>query len=298
MTDVQVSLEKGSGLERRMRVQVPAGRVEQEMETRLKSAGQTARLKGFRPGKVPVQVIRQRFGPQIRQEVVQDVIQSSCAEAIAREKLRAAGAPRIELSTLEEGQDVVYTAVFEIYPEFQVAGVDKLQIEKPETTVSDDDVDQTIERLRVQRASWVPVQRAAVQGERVVIDFNGSRNGEPMDGGTGEKVSVVIGEGRMVADFEANLVGLAAGGDKTFAVTFPSDYREVALRGATVNFQVHVHEVAERALPAVDAEFILGFQVTSGDLARVSPAGSREPGARGCVQDPGGTSAARCWTGY
>ena len=267
MTDVQVSLETGSGLERRLRVQLPAQRVDQEVETRLKSAGMTVRLKGFRPGKVPVHVIRQRFGPQIRQEVVQDLIQTSCAEAITRENLRPAATPRIEMGTLDAGQDVIYTAVFEIYPDFRVAGVEGLSILRSEVAVTDDDINHTIERLRTQRANWTPVDRKAQQGDRVLIDFNGTRNGEPIAGGKAERVGVVIGEGRMVGDFEAGLVGIAPGDDKTFLVTFPSDYHEESLRGARVNFDVHAHEVAERSLPDVDADFIRGFQVASGDAA-------------------------------
>ena len=160
MTDVQISLEAGAGLERRMRVQVPAGRIEEEVEARLKTAGRTAKLKGFRPGKVPVHVIRQRFGPQIRQDVLHDVVQSSYSEAIAREKLRPAGNPRIEADSAESGQDFSYTAVFEVYPEFRVDGLDRLTVEKAETQIGDADVDGTVERLRRQKGTWKAVERA------------------------------------------------------------------------------------------------------------------------------------------
>ncbi len=260
-------MEAVTGLERRVRVQVPAERVEREVETRLKSASLTARLKGFRPGKVPAAVIRQRFGPQIRSEVMQDVVQSGWSEAITREKLRPALAPRIEMDRHEPGEDVVFTAVFEVYPEFTVAGLDALAIERPEVTVSDEDVDQTIERLRAQRATWTTVERPAAAGDRVEIDFEGRRGGELLPGAKGEKFGVVIGEGRMVAGFEDQLIGLAAGGERSFTVRFPDDYYEESLRGAEVAFDVRVGAVGQRVLPAVDAEFIRGFDLPGGELA-------------------------------
>ncbi len=267
MTDVQVSLEAGAGLERRMRVQVPAGRIEQEFEARLKSASKTAALKGFRPGKVPAHVIRQRFGPRIRQEVLQEVVQSSYTEAIAQEKLRPAGSPRIEADPPQSGQDFSYTAVFEVYPEFSVAGIDQLRIDKPETHVTDADIDRTLERLRRQRAGWKAVERESAQGDRVVLDFEGTLNGQPIEGGKAEQLGIVIGEGRMLADFESNLIGLTAGARKTFTTRFPADYREEKLRGENVIFDVLVHEVTATDLPAVDEQFIRGFGVGSGDLA-------------------------------
>ena len=237
MTDVQVSLETGAGLERRMRVQVPAGRIEQEVEARLKTAGRTAKLKGFRPGKIPVHVIRQRFGPQIRQEVLRDVVQSSYSEAIARENLRPAGSPRIEADSAESGQDFSYTAVFEVYPDFRVDGLDGLIIEKPETQIGDADVDRTIERLRRQKGTWKPVERESARGDRVVVDFNGAMNGEPIEGGKAEKLGIVIGDGRMLVDFETSLVGIMAGGKKSFAIRFPKDYHDEKLRDKDVTLR-------------------------------------------------------------
>lgn len=263
---MQVSLETGAGLERRLRVQVPADRVEQEIAARLKSAARTVRLKGFRPGKVPAGVIRQRFGSQIRQEVIQDMVRSSYSEAITQEKLRPVGNPRIEGEPESTEQGVAYTAIFEVYPEFEVAGLDDLAVERPEAEVSDADIDQTVERLRRQHAEWRPVDRAATDGDQVTVDFDGSLDGEALEGGKAERFSIVIGEGRMLPDFEANLRGLAAGADKRFDVVFPDDYYEERLRGRTVAFDIHVHEVAALELPAVDADFIRGFEITSGEM--------------------------------
>lgn len=266
MTDMQVSLETGAGLERRLRVQVPADRVEQEIAARLKSAARTVRLKGFRPGKVPAGVIRQRFGSQIRQEVIQDMVRSSYSEAITQEKLRPVGNPRIEDEPESTEQGVAYTAIFEVYPEFDVAGLDGLVVERPEAEVGDADIDQTVERLRRQHAEWRPADRAATDGDQVTVDFDGSLDGEALEGGKAERFPIVIGEGRMLPDFEANLRGLAAGADKRFDVVFPDDYYEERLRGRTVAFDIHVHEVAALELPAVDADFIRGFEIASGEM--------------------------------
>jgi trigger factor len=267
LAEVQVSLEAGTGLERRMRVQVPAGRIEEEVEARLKTAGRTAKLKGFRPGKVPAHVIRQRFEPQIRQEVLQDLVQASYSEAIVREKLHPAGSPRIEADAPQLGQDFSYTATFEVYPEFGVKGLDDLVVDKPEPGLADQDVDRTIERLRRQKGAWVAAERPAATGDRVIVDFDGTLGGEPIEGGKADKIAIVIGDGRMLADFESNLTGIAAGGSKTFSVRFPADYQDAKLRDADVIFEVKLHEVAALELPAVDADFVKGYGVASGDPA-------------------------------
>lgn len=284
MTDLRVSLEVGQGLERRMRVQVPAGRIDNEVESRLRAAGRTASMKGFRPGKVPAHVIRQRFGPQIRQEVVQEVVQASYAEAIAREKLRPVSGPRIEADSVDGGRDMTFTAIFEVYPEFQVQGADRLSVERPDVTIGDADLEQMIERLRRQRGNWHDVQREAVKGDRVIIDFDGRLGGEPFEGGQAEKVGVVIGEGRMLADFEAALIGIGPGGEKRFTMQFPADYYAQNLRGQDVEFAVKVHEVAEQQPAALDADFVKSYGVTSGELvefrARVRESLEREVAGR------------------
>jgi trigger factor len=250
-----------------MRVQVPAGRIEQEVEARLKSAGRTVRLKGFRPGKVPAHVVRQRLGPQIRREVLHDVVQSSYSEAIARENLRPAGAPRIEADSAVSGGDFSYTAVFEVFPEFRVAGLDRLRIETPEARIEDSDIDHTQERLQRQKGGWKPVERPSARGDRVVVDFTGTVKGQPVMGGAAKDLGIVIGEGRMLADFEANLVGLAAGESRTFMIGFPPDYHDDKLRGEDVTFDVHLREVAVPDWPAVDEAFVKAFGIPSGDVA-------------------------------
>jgi len=264
MTDLQVSVEARKGLERRMKVQVPADRIETEIETRLRKVRKSAKLKGFRPGKVPPKVIQQRYGSQVRQEVLQDIVQSSYTEAISQEKFRPAGSPTIEPEQLETGRDFSFTATFEIYPDFKIKGLDRLKIEKPETEIVASDVDEMIETLRKQRATWSVVDRAAVDGDQVTVDFDGTLKGEPIENGKGEQVPIVLGQGQMLEGFEKNVTGLAAGDEKTFKLKFPKDYQAGELAGKKVTFNVKVTEVAAAELPEIDEEFIKAFGVASG----------------------------------
>jgi trigger factor len=267
MQELQVSLEPADGLERRMRVNVPAARVEEAFISRLRSVGRTASIRGYRPGRIPEKVLRQRFGEQVRQEVVQAIVEQSYSEALVREQLRPAAMPRIEPESVQEGADLRYMAVFEVFPEVQLGGLDALAVSEPQPAIDAGDLDFVVENLRRQRAEWRPVGRAAQTGDRATVDFEGRRNGEPMEGGKGEEVPVVLGEGRMIADFERALEGLAAGGEKTFTVTFPADYPNAALAGQQAEFHVRVREVSEQQLPAVDADFIRGFGIESGERA-------------------------------
>ncbi len=266
MSELQIDVESGDGLERRLRVQVPAARIDDEVELRLRNVARTAKIKGFRPGKVPVTVVRQHYGDEVRREVLQEVLQSSYSEAVTRQNLRPAGGPRIEPDSLEAGRDLKYTAVFEVYPEVQLQGLDDIQVTRPVVNITDADIDAMVEKLRAQRAEWKPVDRPAHEGDRVRVDFTGVLNGEPLPGGSGEDVSIVPGEQQMLPDFEASLTGLSAGDEKTFDLKFPDDYHEQSLAGQTATFSVQLREVAERVLPEVDDSFLRAFGVTSGEL--------------------------------
>jgi len=266
MTDLQISVEASEGLERRIRVQVPANRIETEVETRLRNVRKSAKMKGFRPGKVPSKVILQKYGGQVRQEVLREIVESSYSEAIHQEKFRPAGTPKIEPERLETGKDFTFTATFEIFPEFRIGGLDKLKVERPETKIQDSDIDAMIETLQKQRVTWSPVERAAADGDRVTVNFEGSLNGDTIENGRGEQVPIVLGEGQMIGDFEKNLVGMSGGEDKTFKVKFPKDYHASDLAGKKVSFSATVTEVAESRLPDVDAEFIVLLGVDSGEM--------------------------------
>ena len=263
---MQVSVELAQGLERRMKVQVPADTIQQEVETRLKKVGRTAKLKGFRPGRVPPGVIRQRYGGQVHQEVIQDFLQSSFSQAVQQENLRPAGGPRIEAESTQEGDGLTYTAVFEVYPEFELQGLDKLKTDQPVCEVSDEEVDEVLESLRGQRRAWEPVDREAQEGDQVTLDFQGTRDGEPFEGGSGTGMEVVLGEGQLLEDFESNLLGLSAGEEKEFPLTFPSDYHNQELAGQAVTFTVKASAVSQPQLPEVDEEFIKSYGVESGQM--------------------------------
>jgi len=266
MTDLQVSVEALEGLEKRMTVTIPASRIEKEIDTRLLSVGRKARMKGFRPGKIPPKVIRRQYGAEVREEVLNEMIQTSYSAALEKEKLRPAAMPTLEQGSAETGDDFAFSATFEVYPEITLEGLDGFEVERAETAIDDQDVDEMIETLRTQRATWKPVERKAVEGDKVTIDFAGTIKDKPIEGGAGQDVQIIIGQGRMLEDFEKNLVGLSAGDEKTFKLKFGKDYQAEELAGKKASFTVNVKEVAEQELPELDAEFVRTFGVDSGDL--------------------------------
>lgn len=263
---MQVSVEDLGGLERRMTVQIPAEQIEQEVQDRLKSLSRKAKLDGFRPGKVPVKVMKRMYGPQVHQEVVSDVLQSSFQEALIQEKLRPAGGPQIEPKSLEAGKDLEYSVTFEVFPEFEVTGIDGLRVERPVAEVTEADIDAMLETLRKQRTDWNPVERPAQEGDRVNITFEGKLNGEDFPGNKGEDVPVVLGAGMMNKDFEEKLSGVKAGDETEFDVSFSEDYHPKEIAGKTVHFSVKVNTVAEPRLPEIDDEFASGFGIEEGGV--------------------------------
>ena len=263
---MMVSVESAEGLERRMRVQVPADRIESEVASRLESVGRTAKIKGFRPGKVPKKVIVQRYGAQVRQEVIGEIMQSTYFEALTQEKLRPAGGPRIEPNNTSEGEDLDYTAVFEVYPELDVLGLDSLSITRPQVEIGDSDLDDMIERLRRQRATWEVADKAAEDGDRITVDFHGTIDGEPFSGGQGEEVPIVIGRGGMLDDFEEGLRGMSAGDEKSVSVAFPESYGATELAGKTAVFAVKARQVEVERLPELDDDFAKSFAVEDGSI--------------------------------
>lgn len=266
---MQVSVETIGTLERRMEIQVPKEQIEKAVDDRLQKMSRTVRLKGFRPGKVPVKVVRQQFGQQVRQEVLGDVMQSSFAEAVTQEKLTPAGGPRIEPINLEQGGDLKYRAVFEIVPQIQLASVESLQVERLAAEVSTGDVDAMIQNLREQRPTYVSVDRAAQDTDRVTVDFDGSVDGQPFEGGKGENIPIVLGAGKMLAEFEAGLQGARAGEQKTIDLTFPANYPVPTLAGKQAQFAVSIRIVEERHLPELDAEFCKSYGVEEGGIERL-----------------------------
>jgi trigger factor len=266
---MQVSVESISKLERRMQVQVPAERVSQEVAARLQNLSRTARLKGFRPGKAPIKVIRQQFGVQVHREVIGELLQSSFAEAVSEKQLSPAGNPRIEPQSVGEGQDLRYVATFEVIPEVALQPMDTLELERVTSEVTESDIDAMIERLRRQQMKYSPVTRAAVSGDKVSIDFLGKIDGVEFAGGKGENIGVVLGEGRMLPELEQGLIGATAGDHRDISVSFPADYRATELAGKTAIFSTDIKTVEEPALPEVDEEFCKSFGVTEGGIPKL-----------------------------
>jgi trigger factor len=262
---MRVSVETTSGLERRLTVGVPADRVDSVVNQRLQEAARNARLPGFRPGKVPIKVMKQRFGAGVRQEVLGEVISQSFQEAVVSENLRPAGQPSIEARKMDAGQDVEYTATFEIFPTVEVQPLNDLTIEKPVATVTDTDIDDIIEVFRKQQGEWVTSELPAQDGDTVVIDFVGTRNGEAFEGGSAEGNSLELGSGRMIPGFEDGLVGVSAGEEKELDLQFPEDYQNDDLAGAEVQFAVSVKEVKTMALAPIDEALFSKYGLEEGN---------------------------------
>jgi trigger factor len=266
---MQVSVENIGRLERRMQVQVPAERVAAEIAQRLKNLSRTARLKGFRPGKAPLKVIKQQFGPQVQREVIGELLQSSYTEAVAQNQLAPAGDPRIEPQSMGEGQDLKYVATFEVFPEVAMQPIEAMELTRVTADVTDADTDAMIQRLRKQQMKYTEVARAAALGDKVSIDFEGAIDGVAFAGGKGENIAIVLGEGRMLPELEQGLVGAAAGDKRSIEVHFPADYRATELAGKLAVFATELKKVEEPSLPEVDEEFCKTFGVTEGGVPKL-----------------------------
>ena len=260
----EVSLESSAGLERRLTVRVPNAEIERAIAARLAQVGKTAKLKGFRPGKVPQKVVRQYYGGQVRDEVVSDVIRTTYSRAIEEKKLNPAGGPRIEPVAADGGggEHFTYRATFEVYPEITLADLGGLAIDVPQVAVDEADLDAMIEKLRSQRATWVEVERGGAEGDRATVDFAGTIDGAPFQGGEGKGIGIVIGAGQVLKDFDAALRGVKAGESATATVLFPKDYPNFA--GKTAQFAIDVKKVEERRLPELDDAFADSFGLAGG----------------------------------
>ena len=265
---MQVKIESTGTLERKMRVELPAERVEKEVESRLQRVGKTAKIKGFRPGKVPPNVVRQHYGSQVRQEVLSDLMGQSYRDAVQQENLNPVAQPQIE-PDMSSGDSFAYTATFEVLPEVTLEGLDKISVTVPEVKISDSDCDEMIDNLRRQKATWKAVDRPSAEGDQVVVDFEGTLKGEAFQGGTGKEVAVVLGEGQMLPDFEKALYGVKAGDEKSFKVKFPKDYPAEDLSGQKVDFAIKVHRVEEQELPPLDDTLAESYGVEEGGLDKL-----------------------------
>jgi len=263
---MQVSIETLTGLERRMTIEVPAEQVESQVRSRLQEAAKTFNMKGFRKGKVPVKVIKNRFGDGVRQEVVGEVISRSWVEAVTKENVKPAGQPSIEPKNLEEGQNLEFIATFEVYPEIELKDFSGVTIEKKQADILDADIDKMIETLREQRKTFKEVDRKSQEGDQVNVDFVGSVDGEKFDGGEAKGTNLILGSKRMIPGFEEGLVGVSGGESLTLPVTFPKDYQNKELAGKKAEFAITVNNVSEPTLPELDDDFFSSFDVAEGGL--------------------------------
>jgi trigger factor len=263
---MQVSLSTVAGLERRLEVAVPAERVAAEIENRFKDIARTARLKGFRPGKAPLAVVRQQYASQVQSEVVGDLLRDSYAEAVSSQNLKPATDPRIEQLSAEPGSELRYVALIEVMPEFTLNPVSELKVERSSAEITDADLGAMLETMRKQRPDFVEVAREAGDGDRVTVDFEGRIDGEVFQGGSAQGFPFVIGQGRMLKEFEDGVRGAKAGEARTVPVNFPADYGSPQVAGKTAEFSITVQKVEEQKLPEIDEAFCAAFGVSEGGV--------------------------------
>ena len=261
---MQVSVEKTSELSRKMTVSVPEAVVQEKMAERLKSLARDVKIDGFRPGKVPQHVVKKMFGDRVRGEIASDLIKATYYDALQDQDLKPAGHPHIE--PLDETEGFKYTAVFEVYPEISLQGIDQLEVVRPVATVGDTDVEDMIEKLRAQKQSWRIVDRPAQEHDRVTISFLGTSEEEYFTDGRVEDFEVVCGSKKMIPGFEDNLAGLKTGDNKTFTLNFPEDYSNTKLAGKIAQFEVDVIKVEEPLLPEINEEFVKAYGIEEGSV--------------------------------
>ena len=266
---MEATTAQANELERRVDLSIAIADVEKEMEQRLKRMGKNMKVPGFRPGKVPFNIVKQQHGDQARHEVLSEQLDRVFVETVTAQQMRVAGYPRIEPKTTESTTHIEFSAVFEVYPEFTPGDLSTAEVERPVLEVTDAEVDKTLDILRKQRVSYSDANRAAAKEDRVVIDFLGKKDGVPFQGGQASDYPFVLGQGMMLPDFENAVEGASAGDSKTFDLTFPADYHAADLAGQTVQFEVTVKQVQAPVLPALDAEFATSMGIADGDVTKM-----------------------------
>ncbi len=264
---MQVSVETTSNIERRMTIGVPAQEIDQAVQKRLQETARTVKMNGFRPGKVPMSVVKRRFGDSVRQEIVGEVMRDNYIKALQEQDINPAGWPKFEPKTMEEGKDLEFVAVFEVLPEVELGDFSKISIEKPKAEITDKDVDTMIDNLRRQQATMKSVKRKSKNKDVVLIDFKGFVDGEEFEGGAAENHKLTLGSGEMIPGFEKGIVGGKAGEELEIEVTFPEDYQNEELAGKPAKFEIKINEVQEPQLPELDAEFFKKFGIDAEDEA-------------------------------
>ena len=264
---MQLSVETTQGLGRRLSITVPADTIKQAVKKELINAAKSVRIDGFRKGKVPMNIVEQRYGASVRQDVLGEAMQRRFVDAIIKEKIKPAGAPNYETGEYKQGEDFTFAVEFEVYPEVELKGLENIEVEKPVVEVNDEDVDAMLDTLRKQQATWKETDRAAEAEDRVTVDFTGSIDGEEFEGGKASDFVLAMGQGRMIPGFEDGLVGHKAGEEFSIDVNFPEDYHAENLKGKAAKFAIVLKKVEERELPELTEEFIKRFGVADGSVA-------------------------------
>jgi trigger factor len=263
---MQATVETLEGLERRLNITVPAANIEDAVTSELRNIAKNRRFDGFRKGKVPMKMVAQMYGKAVRQDVMGEVMQRHFIEAIVKEKINPAGAPTFAPVENEAGKDLVFAATFEVYPEVELKGLENIVVEKPAVEVNDSDVEEMIETLRKQQATWTEVDAAAEEGSRATIDFVGSIDGEEFEGGKAENFPLEMGQGRMIPGFEDGIMGKVAGTEFEIDVAFPEDYHAENLKGKEAKFFIKINKVETQELPEINDEFVSKFGVAEGGV--------------------------------
>ncbi|WP_374351930.1 trigger factor, partial [Chitinimonas sp.] len=265
---MQAQLETLGQLERRLDFAIPATDIQNAVDSRLKRVARTARIQGFRPGKAPMKIVAQNYGAQVHEEVMGEQVQAAFANAVQAQQLRVAGYPRFEGKPSGDGS-FSFSATFEVYPEVVVGDLSAKEIERPLLTVSDAEVEKTIEILRKQRTKFERVERAAEKGDRIIVDFKGTIDGEAFAGGSSDNFAFQVGEGQMLAEFDTAVLGMKEDESKTFDLAFPADYHGKDVAGKTAQFTVTVKNVAAAVLPEINADFARALGIEDGDIEKL-----------------------------
>lgn len=266
---MKVFVETTSGLGRRLTIEMPSDKIDQAMKKRIAEIAKTAKIDGFRPGKVPQRVLEERYGNAVRQEILNDQLQSSFTDAVMQEKLKPAGRPEINIKQFETNKPLIYEATFEIYPEIKLVDLKDAAISQFEAVVTDEDVEKAIGKIREQHAIWEEIDKAAENGDQVTVDFEGFIDGKPLENGAGKEVPLVLGSGSMIPGFEDGIIGMKVGDERDINVTFPEDYHHKAAASKKAVFKIKVHKVSKSNLPELDDELAKKAGIKEGGLAKL-----------------------------
>jgi len=265
MKDLKINVNDKAGLKKEIRISIPFSAIEEKRTSRFIQIAKTAKLPGFRPGKVPDKVIQQQYGDKVIQEVLSDLLDSTYIESIREKNLKPAGPPEVKIDEYIEGKDFIYTATIEVYPKFELRGLDNIRVEKPKVEIAQKDINSMIENLQKQRGTWNPVERPSKKDDQLLVDFEGKIDGEVFEGGVAKDFVMTLGNGQMLPEFDEALLNVKANEDKEIQLTFPDNYHKEELANKKAVFSVSVKEVKALEIAEIDKTFVRSFGVESGD---------------------------------